>query len=57
MTTLCLEIRCCENCRYAGRDLAGLSCNLIDEQRASVAHRGAVESTDFCDQHDFRGAA
>jgi hypothetical protein len=46
--------RCCGNCRYAKERGGQLECNLIPEQRASVAANSNVSADDFCDQHDYR---
>lgn len=46
--------RCCGNCTHAKQYADHLACNLIPEQRASIARDGVVELDDFCDEHDFR---
>lgn len=46
--------RCCGNCARAKQYADHIECNLLPEQRASVARDGVVAADDFCDQHDFR---
>ena len=52
------RMRCCANCIHCAKELIGLKCRLIPEQRSwTVGEDGFVNADSRCDEHDFEDAA